>query len=288
MDTKRLHTMKIIFVFAAAIMLSPLMAEAQTYSSCPDDNHPHTIDLGLDDGTIWACCNVGATAPEEYGDYFSWGETSTKEEYEWTTYMWYEGSGQTEDLFAWTESENRLTKYNYNEDYGVVDNKYELDLEDDAAYMNWGNSWRMPSNKQLAHLLNNTIHEEVTIDDVLGMKLTSKKNGNSIFMPYSGYRKSVGIYFQNYDYKYWTRTLAPNSELQALHAIAMGTYTCYYPRELGLAVRPVAYKAPTGIQTISSKCDYNDKYYTLNGMMLESKPSKKGVYIINGHKCVVK
>ena len=82
------------------------------------------VDLGLPSGTLWATCNVGASSPEEYGDYFAWGETETKEDYGWNTYKWCEGI------------EFQLTKYCYDSSYGYngfTDYKRELDLEDDAA-----------------------------------------------------------------------------------------------------------------------------------------------------------
>ena len=80
--------MKRVFV-SIIMMLVAFMANAQ---SCPDDNHPHAIDVGVPSGTKWACCNVGATTPEGYGDYFAWGETEKKEKYDWTTYIHCDGS----------------------------------------------------------------------------------------------------------------------------------------------------------------------------------------------------
>ena len=94
------------------------------------ENHEF-VDLGLPSGTLWATCNVGANAPEEYGDYFAWGETAPKETHSWNTYKWCNGSSTT------------MTKYCTNSSFGYngfVDNKRVLDPEDDAAYVNWGPS----------------------------------------------------------------------------------------------------------------------------------------------------
>ena len=88
------------------------------------------VDLGL--SVKWATCNVGASKPEEYGDYFAWGETQPKSNYDWNTYKWCNGSNDTQ------------TKYNTKSNYGTVDNKTTLDLSDDAACANWGGNWRMP------------------------------------------------------------------------------------------------------------------------------------------------
>ena len=100
------------------------------------------VDLGLTSGTKWATCNVGATKPEEYGNYYAWGETATKETYGWNTYKY--GSAY-----------NQLTKY-CNSSFlgkdGFTDTKTTLDLSDDAAYVNWGGKWRMPTKAQLDEL----------------------------------------------------------------------------------------------------------------------------------------
>ena len=92
---------------------------------------PEYVDLGL--SVMWATTNVGAEQPEAYGDYFAWGEVAPKDEYAWSTYKWSNSDGSI------------LTKYNFNQSQGVVDNKYVLDPEDDAARMNWGGDWRMPT-----------------------------------------------------------------------------------------------------------------------------------------------
>ena len=125
--------------------------------SCGDDDEPdggskqkdnhEWVDLGLPSGTLWATTNVGASKPEEYGDYFAWGETKPKSVYDWDTYKWCKG-----------DDYHQLTKYcnlsNYG-DNGFVDNKTELDPGDDAAYVNWGSKWRMPSLEQMQELRDN-------------------------------------------------------------------------------------------------------------------------------------
>ena len=93
----------------------------------------------------WATCNVGATKPEEYGDYFAWGETDPKSTYDWSTYKYCNGSSST------------LTKYNTDNSQGTVDNKTTLDLSDDAARANWGDSWRMPTDAELTELRSNVL-----------------------------------------------------------------------------------------------------------------------------------
>ena len=145
------------------------------------------VDLGLPSGTLWATCNVGASAPEEYGDYFAWGEIEPKTSYTNENHKW--------------EDEYRFIKYNFD------DNMTELDLEDDAAYMNWGSSWRMPSREQIDELLHSVVDEYVQRNGVNGILLTGP-NGNTLFLPAAGcnYYQSLSVGKCGY---YWSRTLGP-------------------------------------------------------------------------------
>lgn len=109
------------------------------------------VDLGLPSGTLWATCNVGASKPEDYGECFAWGETTGykngKTNFDWSTYKYCKASNST------------LTKYCNNSDYGndgKTDSKKELDLSDDAAYVNWGADWRMPTEEQFKELINSS------------------------------------------------------------------------------------------------------------------------------------
>ncbi len=139
------------------------------------------VDLGLPSGTLWADRNVGADAPEAYGDYFAWGEVTPKTEYNWSTYKWCNGSSSS------------MTKYCTNSSYGTVDGKTVLDLEDDAAYVNMGAEWRMPTRSEQDELLNNCTWTWTTQNGVKGYKVTGN-NGNSIFLPAAGYRYNSSLY----------------------------------------------------------------------------------------------
>jgi len=159
----------------------------------------HTyVDLGLPSGTLWATCNVGANSPEEYGDYFAWGETAPKDVYNWETYKWCNGSSTS------------ITKYCSNSSYGTVDNKTELESEDDAAYVNWGPSWRMPTREQQRELVDNCSWTWTQQNSVNGYLVTGP-NGKSIFLPAAGIRsnESLGL-VGSYGF-YWSRTLDPGS-----------------------------------------------------------------------------
>jgi len=171
-------------------------------------NVPKTeyVDLGLPSGTLWATYNIGADSPEDYGDYFAWGETEGyndgKTDFSWGTYRWCNNG-----------SDRTLTKYNTSSGYGTVDNKTELDLEDDAAYVNWGPAWRMPSDEQFEELINSsyTTTEWTTQNGVYGRKITSKANGNSIFLPAAGGRNVSSLYYAGSGGYYWARTLYTSS-----------------------------------------------------------------------------
>ncbi len=139
------------------------------------------VDLGL--SVKWATCNVGAKTPEEYGDYFAWGETTPKENYDWWTYKY-------------CEDGYRLTKYCTNSSYGnggFTDNKTVLDPIDDAATANWGGAWRMPTEAEQDELRNNCTWTWTTQNGVNGYKVVGP-NGNSIFLPAAGYMYRTLLY----------------------------------------------------------------------------------------------
>ncbi len=166
------------------------------YAPIGEENGYAYIDLGL--SVKWATCNVGATTPEGYGGYFAWGETSPKITYNWSTYKYYNGTHDT------------MAKYCVDSDYGTVDYNVELELEDDAAHVNWGGSWRMPTKAEQDELRdrNNCTWTWITLNGVSGNKVTSKKNGNSIFLPAAGYRSYGSLDYAGHDGFYWSSSLS--------------------------------------------------------------------------------
>ena len=188
------------------------------------------VDLGL--SVKWANMNVGAISPEDYGDYFAWGETTTKETYNWSTYKWCNGSYDTQ------------TKYNNNSSYGTVDNKTTLDLSDDAARANWGGSWRMPTDAEMTELLTNCTWTWTTQNGVNGYKVTSKKSGytsNSIFLPAAGCRDYSSLYGAGSRGDYWSSSLNTDDPYYAyeLNFYSDYVYSFINFRDYGLSVRPV-------------------------------------------------
>ncbi|MBR5638156.1 MAG: hypothetical protein IKW83_00190 [Muribaculaceae bacterium] len=194
------------------------------------DGHEY-VDLGLPSGTLWATTNIGATNPEDYGDYFAWGETEPKESYDWTTYKWCKGSDYALTKYC------TQTNYGYN---GFYDGKSELDPEDDAATANWGPNWCMPSLDQIQELIDNCTSVWTTRNGVNGRLFTSNVNGAQLFLPAVGYRWNVGDPDAGTRGYYWTRMLRVNgpANVHVLH-IDSSVYISFAGRSRGQCVRPV-------------------------------------------------
>ena len=195
------------------------------------------VDLGLPSGTLWATCNVGANSPEEYGDYFAWGETEPKSNYKWSTYKHCKG-----DYYMLTKY---CTTYGYN---NFKDGLTELLPEDDAASANWGSNWQTPSLTQCRELINSnyTITEWTTLNGVNGRMITSKSNGNSIFLSASGSHIETNSNSENNFGGYWSRSLYSGHSDEAYGLYFDPSYinagTSYSDRYIGLTVRPVHVK----------------------------------------------
>jgi uncharacterized protein (TIGR02145 family) len=203
-----------------------------TFTTADDCVNGHAyVDLGLPSGLLWATCNVGASAPEDYGDYFAWGETQPKDTYLWSTYQHCNGSNST------------MTKYCTNADYGnngFVDNQTTLFPEDDAATANWGSGWRMPTKEEWQELLDNTTVTWTTQNGVNG-RLFTASNGNSLFLPAAGYRNLSNLNLAGSGGYYWSSSLYTGSPYDAWNFyFGSGSYFMgYYYRYYGLSVRAV-------------------------------------------------
>ena len=190
---------------------------------------PEAVDLGL--SVKWATFNVGASKPEEYGDYFAWGETETKSTYNWSTYKWCNGSNVT------------LTKYDT-----TVDNKTVLDLEDDVAHVKWGGKWRMPTQSEMEELKTECSWVWTAQNGINGYRITSKKAGytdKSIFLPAAGDCHDNSVNYVGSFGDYWSSTLCSEGTTVAWHfdfdnpSVAVAGYGKYGDRAYGFSVRPV-------------------------------------------------
>ena len=201
----------------------------------PGNNDGHDyVDLGLPSGTLWATCNVGADTPEGYGDYFAWGETTTKGIYNWSTYTYCNGTART------------LKKYCVNADYGYngfTDDLVMLQPNDDAAAVNWGSGWYMPTEDQWRELLQNTLSVWTNQNGVNG-RLFTADNGNSIFVPASGYRMDDQLSRVDTYGAYWTKSLFSDESCSAwgFKFADGGDWNCFFSesgRYFGFPIRPV-------------------------------------------------
>lgn len=154
--------------------------------SCPDNNHPHAIDLGLPSGTKWCCMNVGASSPEEYGGYYAWGEVNEKNYYDWDTYAY------------------------YNDNVGMINIGSEIaGTSYDVAHVRMGGSWRMPSYEQQLELMNNCTRTWTQQNGVSGILVTGK-NGGQLFLPAAGYRWRSDLYEAGSYGSYWSSSHGPS------------------------------------------------------------------------------
>ncbi|MBR4166926.1 MAG: Ig-like domain-containing protein [Bacteroidales bacterium] len=187
-------------------------------SSTPSGSS-EAVDLGLPSGLLWASCNLGASKPEEYGDYFAWGETEPYYEtgyaqsessvwkkgkeagYNWASYKWCKGSESSLTKYSITSPQGESFGYN-----GFVDGKTELDPQDDAAHVHLGGKWRMPTDAEWTELRENCTWTWGTLNGVKG-RLVTGKNGNKIFLPASGNRYDAVFYnIDSWGY-YWSSTV---------------------------------------------------------------------------------
>lgn len=185
------------------------------------------VDLGL--SVKWANMNVGASKPEDYGDYFAWGETKPKTNYDWSTYKWCNGSYYM------------MTKYCTNSSYGTVDNKGILEPEDDAARANWGDKWRMPTYSEQIELSTRCTWRMTSLYGVNGYLVTGP-SGNSIFLPAAGSRQGSSLMGTGEYGNFWRSDVNLSTPIWANgllindmeHSPYFGSSRCN-----GLSVRPV-------------------------------------------------
>ena len=155
-----------------------------SYKSCPDENHPHMIDLGLPSGTKWACCNVGADKPWKQGEYFAWGEIKDKSNYNIETYRFYNKKQKTMKYLG----------------VDIAGTEY------DVAHARMGGSWCMPTHDQFMEIYYNCTRDWTTQKGIKGV-LVKGSNGGQIFMPASGFkREKERINYGDYGY-YWSSSV---------------------------------------------------------------------------------
>lgn len=201
----------------------------------PEEPVPEAVDMGLPSGLKWASFNLGASKPEEYGDYYAWGETQTKYDYSWSTYKWC------------IDNPYYLTKYCTSSSYGYsgfIDDKSVLDPEDDAAHVNLGGKWKMPTSDDWSELRTYCNWTWTTLNGVYGQKVISRMSGYTdmwIFLPAAGVWGETGLSLAGSQGSYWSSLL--NINLPYYSADITINANVFTPsttmRYAGLPVRPV-------------------------------------------------
>ena len=197
--------------FAALCCMAALFAACEKNDVEPTagtENGHDYVDLGLPSGLKWATCNVGASTPEGYGHYYAWGETNTKSTYSLDTYTY-------------------------------TDNKPVLDPENDAAYINWGGAWRMPTDAEWQELRDNCTWTWTTLNGINGVEVKGS-NGNAIFLPAAGYCYGGDLAYPGTDGYYWSSSINTISPVLALRVDFFSALDVHSDeRCCGLSVRPV-------------------------------------------------
>lgn len=195
----------------------------------PTVSSGQVVDLGL--SVYWASCNLGAESPEEYGDYYAWGETKTKNSYTQKNYSYYDDN----------------TKQFVDIGNDIAGTQY------DAATVNLGNDWRMPTNQEFVELVDNCTLEWIQINGKNGYKVTGK-NGNSIFLPAAGYCSSITSYMNDWMF-YWTSNSYNKSKAYVFRrydSYSLGLESIYN----GFSIRPVTTNPNAGGTPIDHSQDY--------------------------------
>ena len=199
------------------------------------------VDLGLPSGLKWAKCNLGASKPSDYGDYYAWGETAPKADYTWATYKWMQaGQSDSKYITKYTIADGETGAIWYDSSGNFIgDNKTVLDAADDAATQQLGSPWRMPTVDEITELLDKCTWTWTTQDGVNGCQVDGP-NGNSIFLPATGFVNDTALINKGDEGYYWSSslsTLSRDASFFFFHSV--NHEWAYQDRRCRLFVRPV-------------------------------------------------
>lgn len=191
------------------------------------------VDLGL--SVKWATCNVGASTPEDYGSFYAWGETKTKQSFTAKNYVFRTGGTWAENI--------KLSKYNTDPEKGPVDGKVRLASSDDAASVNWGGRWRTPTKDEVEELFSRCSWVKTELNGVPGFRVTGL-NGNSIFLPATGLMSENKIIGQGERACIWSSSLVADGAYPSAAAFCLIVYNSKnrqndMDRHNGMMIRPV-------------------------------------------------
>ena len=212
---------KALALAAAVMMMSAAFTACSKDNDATKHNTGKYVDLGLPSGLKWAKCNLGASKPSDYGDYYAWGEIEPKTtDYSWATYKW--------------GTESNMTKYNN------TDSKTTLEAADDAATAKLGSPWRIPTNDEIQELLDRCTWTWTTQDGMKGYEVKGP-NGNSIFLPVAGNRTGskldhAGVYGY---YRSSSLSTGNSNKARGLYFNSSKRGLDIFGRCYGFTVRPV-------------------------------------------------
>ena len=212
------------YFYTIALLFCPVLIFGQPYIcvGCPDDNHPHALDLGLPSGVKWACCNVGANKPGDDGKYFAWGETEPRAVFYYDNYKFYDPSGPT--IYKFIGNNIAASQY-------------------DAATKLWGSAWCLPTDEECKELIKYCKVESISSDDKKGALFTSP-NGNRLWMPFAGQRESENCHDYGAKGYYWTSVPDKTDSMLAFFMDVTISISSVYLgcRNCGYCIRPVKKK----------------------------------------------
>ena len=189
------------------------VSENATYTAVFEESTVGWVDLGLPSGLLWADVNIGAENPWNYGDYYAWAETSPKSNYTTSTTAYYSGSA--------------YTKYN------STDGLTTLQPMDDIATITFGAQAHIPTMAEWQEFLNNTTVANETLNGIAGRRFTSKNNGNSIFVPFTGYKSGTGTSGATSCTYFWSSTLSTSTNNNAVDVYITTSSANFYSGSSG-------------------------------------------------------
>ena len=198
---------------------------SDSFSVTVKDVQMEPVDLGL--SVMWAPMNMGASSEKGTGTYYAWGEFAGKKKYDWTTYAYCDGTSTS------------LTKYNYNPDLGAVDYKSILNPLDDVTTETLGSPWRLPTAAEVEELIKESDITPVKVNNELTGYRFNGPNGNSIFLPVTGYKEGSSVLDDLGSAAYWTSSADGNQASTLLFSWTKGPVKSLADRCLGLPIRPV-------------------------------------------------
>ena len=253
MKTKKNEKLNVtckMLALAAVVMMMSVAFNA--CSSDDDDAKPNPdaveyVDLGLPSGLKWATCNLGAKQPKEYGDYYAWGETKSKEKYDWSTYKWMkEGEADWKHINKYTVEDNQTGADWYKKVRSIYefigDNKKTLEDVDDVATVKLGKPWRTPTSEEIKELIDNCQWAIINADGVKYFQGKSNINNNIITLPCTGYNSGTYVQKANMWIFLWSSSInSTHSSMARIlkHQSGNSPVLSIADRRYGLPVRPV-------------------------------------------------